>query len=175
MIDCHHCTSHLIEIIPSGDTLLRKACKYCNTIFYENPKIIAGVMPIHNNKILLCKRNIEPKKNFWTVPSGFMELNETLQQAAIREAQEEAGITPVIHSLHTIYDMPSIGQVYMLFLGHCSSLAHEPGIETIESQWVPLNDIPWDELAFSSVEFALQRIHEPGPHFGALDAKKPSK
>ncbi len=155
------------NIIPDGDTHVRKVCTKCKTVFYENPKIITGVIPLYKDKILLCKRAIEPRKNLWTVPSGFMELNETLQDAALREAYEEAGIKPKIDYLHTIYDLPHIGQVYFLFVAHCDSFDHEPGIETIESKWVSYEDIMWDEIAFSSVSFGLKRLHDKNcPHYG---------
>ena len=163
---CQHCSTNIIVTTPEGDTHERKVCGNCNTILYENPKIVAGVLPIFEDKILLCKRNIEPRKHFWTVPSGFMELNETLKEAALREAKEEAGIEPTIDHLHTIYDLPHIGQVYFLFKAHCDTPDHEPGIETIESKWVTYNNIPWDELAFTSVEFGLRHFHSEGPHYG---------
>ena len=166
---CQHCSSNIITKIPDGDTHERSVCGVCHTVLYENPKIVTGILPVYKDKILICKRNIEPRKNFWTIPSGFMELNETLKEAALREAKEEAGITPEIDHLHTVYDLPHIGQVYFLFIAHCDSPNHSPGIETIESKWVTYNDIPWDELAFTSVEFALKRFHEPGPHYGCFN------
>ena len=161
------CEPHLNYYIPEGDTHHRAVCSKCNTIYYDNPKIITGVIPIYKDKILLCKRAIEPRKNLWTVPSGFMERNETLKQAALREAYEEAGISPKIESLHTIYDLPHIGQVYFLFLAYCETSAHTPGDETLESVWVKYEDIMWDDLAFSSVKFGLKRLHNLSiPHYG---------
>ncbi len=166
---CQHCSSNIITEIPDGDTHERSVCGVCHTVLYENPKIVTGILPVYKDKILICRRNIEPRKNFWTIPSGFMELNETLKEAALREAKEEAGITPEIDHLHTVYDLPHIGQVYFLFIANCDSPNHSPGIETIESKWVTYNDIPWEELAFTSVEFALKRFHEPGPHYGCFN------
>ena len=167
------CCEDLIEyVIPEGDTHERKVCKKCKTVFYENPKIITGVIPRYKDKILLCKRAIEPQKNLWTVPSGFMELDETLQEAALREAYEEAGIKPKIDYLHTIYDLPHIGQVYFLFTATCDSPDHNPGIETIESKWVDYAEIMWDEIAFSSVSFGLKRLHDKQvPHYGKYTLK----
>jgi len=153
------CLKHLVKRVPPGDTLPRDYCEACDTVFYKNPKIVAGVLPLYNNRVLLCKRAIEPKKNYWTLPSGYMECNETLKEAALREAKEEAGITPTIQSLHTIYDLPHIGQVYFLFLAQCDTDAHEPGAETIESKWVDIEDIPYSLLAFSPVYYALKRLH----------------
>jgi ADP-ribose pyrophosphatase YjhB (NUDIX family) len=173
-INCPNCSKYIIKTIPEGDTHERSVCTKCDQIFYENPKIVTGIIPLFENKILLCKRNIEPRKNFWTVPSGFMELNETLKEAALRESYEEAGIRPTIDCLHTIYDLPHIGQVYFLFIGHCSTMDHQPGIETIESKWVSYDDIPWNDIAFSSVTFGLKNLYSPGIHFGSYDEKKPS-
>ena len=154
--DCH--SDHIIRKVPDGDTHERKICSVCSHIFYENPNIVTGVIPIFEDKILICKRAIQPRKNFWTVPSGFMEMNETLKEAALRECDEEAGVRPKITDLHTIYDLPHIGQVYMLFKGICDTDQHSPGIETIESKWVTYDQIPWDEIAFSSVTFALKHF-----------------
>jgi ADP-ribose pyrophosphatase YjhB (NUDIX family) len=165
-IVCQNCTQYIIKKIPEGDTHERSVCTKCNQIFYENPKIVTGILPLFEDKILICKRNIEPRKYYWTVPSGFMELNETLKEAALREAYEEAGIKPEIDQLHTIYDLPHIGQVYFLFIGQCKTMDHTPGIETIESKWVTFDQIPWDEIAFSSVTFGLKNLHKKGPLYG---------
>lgn len=167
MIYCQ-CVKENIKIEqPKGDTHQRHVCQKCHHIYYENPKIVTGVIPLFQGKILLCKRAIEPKKNLWTVPSGYMELNETLQEAALREAHEEAGIKPKIDYLHTIYDLPHIGQVYFLFTGICESPDHLPGIETIESQWFDYEKIPWKDIAFSSVTFALTHLYSiQKPLFG---------
>ena len=166
---CQHCSTNIIRKIPKGDTHERSVCGVCDIVLYENPKIVTGILPVFEDKILICKRNIEPRKNYWTIPSGFMELNETLKEAALREAKEEAGIEPKIDHLHTIYDLPHIGQVYFLFKAFCETSDHSPGIETIESKWVTYSDIPWNELAFSSVEFGLRHFHRTGPHYGSWD------
>ena len=168
---CQHCSTNIIVTTPEGDTHERKVCGNCNTILYENPKIVAVFYPYL--KIRFCYVNAisNRRKHFWTVPSGFMELNETLKEAALREAKEEAGIEPTIDHLHTIYDLPHIGQVYFLFKAHCDTPDHEPGIETIESKWVTYNNIPWDELAFTSVEFGLRHFHSEGPHYGKYKSK----
>ena len=173
-MNCQNCTGKMVRIIPEGDTHERSVCTECNTIFYENPKIVTGVIPLFEDKILICKRNIEPRKNLWTVPSGFMEMNETLKEAALREAEEEAGISPQIDHLHTVYDLPHIGQVYFLFVAHCNTYKNKPGIETIESEWVKYEDIPWKDIAFSSVKFGLERLHKRGPHYGCYDGIKVS-
>ena len=159
MLDvCCDCIDCVEKKIPVGDTRVREVCVKCNKIYYQNPKIIAGILPLFEDKILLCKRSIEPKKDFWTIPGGFMECDETLQEAALREANEEAGINPELGLLHTIYDLPKIGQVYFVFLGHCKDDRFECGEETAAAKWVTYEDIPWQDIAFLPVVFALKQI-----------------
>jgi ADP-ribose pyrophosphatase YjhB (NUDIX family) len=172
---CTQCCTLLVFKVPEGDTHERAVCPNCDTIFYNNPKIVTGVIPMYKGKVLLCERAIAPRKGYWTIPSGFMENGETLTDAALREAKEEAGITPQIQFLHTVYSLPYIGQMYFLFMSECPSPAFENGIETTSSKWFSEAEIPWDQLAFSSVEFALKRLHHVGaPHYGVCDSKKPS-
>ena len=167
------CDSYIKKMIPEGDNRERRVCTKCNTIFYDNPRIVTGIVPLHKNQVLLCKRAIEPRHGYWTIPAGFMELNETLKEAALREAYEEAGIEPEIKELHTIYDVPHLGQVHFFFIGECKSKHHVPGIETLESQWVDLDALDQYELAFSSVNFALSLLHNTNrPHYGAYIKKE---
>ncbi len=153
---CSQCGAALELRIPEMDDRLRHCCNACGAIHYENPKIVVGVLPVFDEKILLCKRAIEPQKGLWTVPSGFMENGESLEDGALREAYEEAGIRPQLTRLHTIYSLPHINQVYFLFLGKMLDDQSKKGIETEALEWVTLTDIPWSDLAFSSVKFALK-------------------
>ena len=163
------CVNHITTKIPNGDNQLREVCTKCDKVYYQNPKIIAGVLPLYENKILLCRRAIEPKQGFWTIPGGFMECQETVKQAALREAKEEAGIVPTLGPLHTVYDIPHLGQVYMLFLGYCTTDFYELGSETLECLWVTYEHIPWSEIAFSAVTFSLKHVFdEDRPHFGVF-------
>jgi ADP-ribose pyrophosphatase YjhB (NUDIX family) len=153
---CTQCGSPAAYKIPEHDAIPRAVCPSCGHIEYENPKIIAGTLPVIGDEILLCKRAIEPRKDLWTVPSGFMELNETLEEGALRESVEEAGIEPTIQHLYCIYNLPHIGQVYLLYLATLENKHTDPGYETTEARFFKLDDIPWDDLAFSSVTFALK-------------------
>lgn len=163
------CMETIEKKIPAGDTRQRDVCKKCNKIYYQNPKMVVGVIPQYKDKILLCKRAIEPRRNYWTVPGGFMECGETLKEAALRETLEEAGIEPILGDLHTIYDMPQLNQVYFLFFGKCNDSKHTPGIETIQSKWVDYDSIPWEDIAFEPVKFALKRLYNSKlPVYGIL-------
>ena len=153
---CSNCGEVVQLKIPKMDDRYRYCCPSCGMIHYQNPKMVVGVLPIYNDEILLCQRAINPQKGLWTVPSGFMENGETLEAGALREAREEAGIAPELGRLHTIYSLPHINQVYFLFLGHMPSKAAEKGIETSDLSWTKVSDIPWQDLAFSSVQFALE-------------------
>ena len=113
---CPACGQPLIERIPDGDNRLRQVCLSCHHIDYENPKIVTGVLPVWKGSILLCKRSIEPRAGFWTLPSGFMECRETLEEGALREAKEEAHLSLKLRNLYAVYSLPEISQVYFLFL-----------------------------------------------------------
>ena len=153
---CTQCGHKTIKKVPKNDNQTRAVCTKCTHIHYENPKVITGIIPVIDDEILLCKRAIEPQKNKWTIPSGFMENNETVEEGALREAQEEAGITPTITQLFTLYNLPHIGQIYLLYLATLPDKTHTPGAETIESKFVKHHEIPWPDIAFASVTFALK-------------------
>ena len=147
-------------ILPEGDDKLRWVCSKCHYIHYETPRIIVGTCPIKDGKILLCKRAIEPRNGKWTLPSGFMENNETVEEGAIRETLEETGIDVTIKQLMVVYSIPRISQVYMLFLADYSNTLQEPGPETECMDFFDWQDIPWNELAFSAVDFALKHYND---------------
>lgn len=153
---CVKCAAQVESKIPDMDNRERFCCLECDHIHYENPIPVVGILPIFEGKILLCKRAIEPKFGKWTIPSGFMELGETVEQGALREAEEEAGIQPKILGLHSMYSITRIGQVYITFLGQLHSDRVAPGIETSDTMFVTPEDIPWDELAFESVNAILE-------------------
>ena len=140
--------------IPDGDDKLRNVCQRCDFIDYQNPKIVAGSVVIKDGKILLCKRAIEPRKGYWTLPAGYMELGESVEEAARREAQEEALADIKIDRILAVYSVPRIGQVQVMFR---ATLAGNYGVGD-ESEEVALYDwadIPWAELAFPTVVWAL--------------------
>jgi ADP-ribose pyrophosphatase YjhB (NUDIX family) len=145
--------------IPEGDDKQRSVCQRCEFIDYQNPKIVAGAVVLKDDKILLCKRAIEPRKGFWTLPAGFMELGESVEEAAQREAQEEALAKIEIDSLLAVYSVPRIGQVQVMFR---AKLIGDYGVgpESQEVKLVEWKDIPWSELAFPTVVWALTHYAE---------------
>ena len=158
MTYCLQCSHKLQLKIPDDDNRKRLVCPSCSYIHYENPKIIVGVLPYYNNKILLCQRSIDPGYGLWTIPSGFMECNESVEEGAKREAFEEVGITCSDLNLFVIYSIPSISQVYMLFTSELGSDQFAVGPETLSAQFFLFNDLPWDDIAFSSVTFSLKKF-----------------
>ncbi|MEM0987063.1 MAG: NUDIX hydrolase [Pseudomonadota bacterium] len=155
------CVAHEFEDkIPDGDDRVRKVCRICGFIAYENPKIVAGsVVTADDGRILLCKRAIEPRKGFWTLPAGFMELNESVAEGAAREAREEANADIEIEGVLAIYDVPRISQVQIMFRARLMSDI-SPGPESQEVGLYEWKDIPWSELAFPTVVWALTHYAE---------------
>ncbi len=153
---CSHCGSTRLALkVPPGDNLPRLVCEDCHSIYYQNPKIIAGCIPEWEDKILLCKRAIEPRYGLWTLPAGFMENQETLEQAAIRETWEEAQAKIAQLSLYTVFSLPHISQVYMMFRARLCELTFAPGSESLEVQLFTQDEIPWENLAFYTVHRTL--------------------
>jgi ADP-ribose pyrophosphatase YjhB (NUDIX family) len=153
---CSHCASPISQQIPAGDTRLRFVCPNCHTIHYQNPRIIAGCLPIWGEQVLLCRRAIEPRRGYWTLPAGFMENGETLEQAAMRETFEEACARVHSLNLYTLFDLPHINQVYMLFRAELLDLNFAAGEESLEVQLFHEQDIPWSELAFPTIGRTLE-------------------
>jgi len=142
--------------VPPGDTHERLVCTDCGFIHYENPKLVVGSVCVWSGRILLCRRSIEPRSGYWTIPAGFMEAHETTIQGAEREAWEEAQAKIEIDSLLGIYDVPRISQVQLLYRARLLSPDVEAGDETSEVALFEWDDIPWDELAFPSVPWVLK-------------------
>jgi len=157
---CSQCGARVALRIPPGDNLPRYVCDACGAIHYQNPKLVVGCVPEHDGRIVLCRRAIEPRHGFWTVPAGFMENGETLQQAAARESLEEALIDVQIGSLLCIAHVLYAHQVHVFFRGRLRSPSYGAGVESLETKLVRPEDIPWSELAFPSTEFALRRYLE---------------
>ncbi len=154
---CSECGNSVEQKIPQGETLLRAVCQVCHTIHYQNPKIVAGTIPEWEDKILLCRRAIEPQVGLWTFPAGFMELGESTEDAAARETFEEAHADIQIHSLLGIFSLPHVSQVYVVYRAHLQNMGFQPGPESLEVELVSLPDIPWDQLAFPVIHEALSR------------------
>lgn len=154
---CSHCGAPVVRQVPPGDHLPRYVCERCGTIHYHNPKLVVGCVPEDGGRILLCKRAIEPRRGFWTVPAGFMENDETLQQAAERESHEEALASVEIGSLVSIVHVMHAHQVHVFFRARLAAPEFGVGPESLESKLVTEAEIPWDDLAFPSITFTLRR------------------
>lgn len=171
---CSDCGSPVSRRIPPGDLLSRFVCDTCQTIHYQNPKIVIGCLPEWGDQLLLCRRAIDPRTGFWTFPAGFMELGESAEQAAARETMEEAEADVKITSLYAVFSLPHISQVYMIFRGAMRSPHHGAGSESLEAQLFRLDAIPWDTLAFPVIVEALRRYAEDkgrgmlDVHFGTV-------
>ncbi len=139
---------------------MRHVCHNCDTIHYSNPRIIAGCLPIWEDKVLLCKRAIEPRLGYWNVPSGFMENGESVEEGAAREVLEEAEAKVKIIGVHALFSIPRINQVYVHFLGEMIDGKFGVGAESLESQLFSEDKIPWKDIAFHSSIFTLKRFFE---------------
>lgn len=157
---CSQCGAEVTLRMPDGDNLLRYICISCETIHYQNPKVVAGCIPEWGDKILLCRRAIEPRRGFWTLPAGFMENKETTAQGAAREAMEEANAVMEDMSLYGLFNLPHISQVYIMFRGTLRDGAASPGPESLEVGLFDENEIPWNELAFPVIYESLQLYYE---------------
>lgn len=172
---CSNCSATVELLIPEGDSLPRYVCTTCNIIHYQNPKMVVGCIPEWEDKILLCRRAIEPRLGWWTLPAGFMENNETLEQAAARETLEEANARVEIGNLYAIYSLPHISQVYLLFRARLLDLDFKPGIESLEIKLLSENEIPWEEMAFRVIHdpliqyFKERKLGKLGFHRGVID------
>jgi ADP-ribose pyrophosphatase YjhB (NUDIX family) len=157
---CNSCGATVAYRVPEGDSLSRAVCDACGTIQYQNPKIVVGCLPTHGDRILICKRAIEPRYGLWTLPAGFMENNESAAEGAAREALEEANARVDIEDLYTVYSIPHISQVYMMFRARLLDTDVSPGIESLEVKLVREDEIPWDQLAFAMVKRTLEHFLE---------------
>jgi ADP-ribose pyrophosphatase YjhB (NUDIX family) len=154
---CKSCGSAVTYRVPDdGDTRERAVCNACHTIHYENPLNVVGTVPVWGNQVLLCKRNIEPRLGKWTLPAGFMELNETVAEGAARETVEEAGAQFEMQELFALMNVTRVGQVHFFFRAQLTSNIFEPGHETQEARLFAEHEIPWDEIAFRTVKETLQ-------------------
>lgn len=178
---CSHCGQLVARSVPASDNRPRDVCGNCGTVHYVNPKLVVGCVPEHRGQILLCRRAIEPRLGFWTVPAGFMELGETLAEAALRETWEEALARVELGRLFSVVDVVDAGQVHVFFEGRLLRPEFGAGSETLETRLFRPEDIPWPELAFQSIRIALEQYLEnarsgnaevrlsaaPGTHPGA--------
>jgi len=154
---CSDCGAPVTLLIPDGDHLARHVCTVCRTVHYQNPRIITGCVPEWQGKILLCKRAIEPRLGYWTLPAGFMENGEAVQDGAAREAMEEALAHVQIGSLLAVVNVIRAHQVHIMFRARLLDTDFGVGPESLEVGLYDEDQIPWPDIAFLSVEFALRR------------------
>lgn len=156
---CSDCGAAVSLKIPAGDSLPRYVCDACATIHYQNPKMIVGCIAEWENRILLCRRAIEPRMGLWTVPAGFMENGETTAQGASRETLEEANARVEVGPLYAMYNIPHINQVYILFRARLLDLDFSAGTESLEVKLFDEADIPWEQIAFATVRNTLTHYY----------------
>jgi len=155
---CRDCGAAAVYRIPDdGDTKERAVCPVCHTVHYENPLIVVGTIPYWEDKVLLCKRNIEPRWGKWTLPAGFMELAETVAEGAARETLEESGAQFELEGFFSLLNVAHVGQVHMFYRARLLSQTFEPGFETIEARLFAEEEIPWEQIAFRTVKVTLER------------------
>ena len=170
---CSQCGAPVTSRIPEGEDREREVCPVCNFIHYRNPIPVVGCVPEYEGRILLCRRAIDPRLGYWTVPAGFMELDETLEEAAVRETREEACAEVRLGELFSIVDVPRAGQVHFFFRAELVNGEFRPGVESLETRLFEPGEIPFDGIAFRSGVIALRR-YLAGPGAGlTMDAVRP--
>ncbi len=158
---CRDCGSTVSYRLPDdGDTRHRAICTACDTVHYENPLNVVGTVPYLDDRVLLCLRNIEPRRGKWTLPAGFMELGETTAQGAARETDEEAGAHFEIEGLFSVLSVPRVGQVHLFYRARLLNERFDPGPETQEARLFTEAEIPWDDIAFRTVRETLLRYFD---------------
>ena len=158
---CKNCGSAVEYRLPDdGDTKQRAVCPACGTVHYENPLNVVGTVPYWGEQVLLCKRNIEPRWGKWTLPAGFMELNETVAQGAARETLEESGAVFEMEGLFSLVNVAQVGQVHLFYRARLLSAQFDPGHETLEARLFTEAEIPWEEIAFRTVKETLTRYFD---------------
>jgi ADP-ribose pyrophosphatase YjhB (NUDIX family) len=157
---CSECAHPVTVAIPEGDNRPRHVCTHCGTIHYQNPKMVIGSLPVWERdgefKVLLCKRAIEPRYGYWTLPAGFMENEETTTEAAVRETEEEAGANVALGPLFTLLNVAHVHQVHLFYLAELLDLDFAPGIESLDVRLFAEDEIPWDDLAFPTIRTTLE-------------------
>lgn len=153
---CNLCGGSVDQRVPDGDSRPRYVCQSCQTIHYQNPRIVAGCLPVWEGRVLLCRRAIEPRRGYWTLPAGYMENGETLAEAASRETLEEACARVENLALYTLFDLPHINQVYLFFRADLADPGFAAGEESLEVRLFEEHEIPWSELAFPTVGRTLE-------------------
>jgi ADP-ribose pyrophosphatase YjhB (NUDIX family) len=184
---CSECAHPVTVAIPEGDNRPRYVCTQCGTIHYQNPKMVIGSIPVWEQggelKVLLCKRAIEPRYGYWTLPAGFMENEETTEEAAVRETEEEAGANVELGNLFTLLNVAHVHQVHLFYLARLLDLDYAAGIESLDVQLFAEHEIPWDDLAFPTIRTTLElffadrrKMREGGSYgFHSRDITRPMR
>jgi ADP-ribose pyrophosphatase YjhB (NUDIX family) len=157
---CSSCGAAVTVRIPAGDSLPRHVCDHCGTIHYRNPRLVVGALPVWQDKILLCRRAIEPRLGMWTLPAGFMENGETVAEAALRETREEANADIDLGEMYTLISVPHINQVHVVYRARLRNLDFSAGEESLEVRLFDEIEIPWDEIAFRTIALTLRHYFE---------------
>jgi ADP-ribose pyrophosphatase YjhB (NUDIX family) len=157
---CSACGREVVFEVPAGDNRQRYCCHGCGTIHYQNPRLVVGTVTVWEDKVLLCKRAIEPRYGYWTLPAGFMENGETTGEGAARETLEEAGARIDLGGLYSVIDVPHVEQVHVFYLATLLHLDFEPGPESLEARLFTESEIPWDDIAFRTVGQTLRWFFE---------------
>ena len=153
---CGVCGAPVTLSVPEGDTLPRHVCTACGTIHYRNPRLVVGALPVWEDRVLLCRRAIEPRHGKWTLPAGFMENGETVAAAALRETLEEACARVELGAMYTLISVPHIHQVHVIYRSQLLDLDFAPGVETLELRLFREDEIPWDDIAFRTIGITLK-------------------
>lgn len=148
---CPACGHSVSLRIPAGDNRERFVCEHCGAVHYQNPRNVVGTVPVWEDKVLLCRRAIEPRYGYWTLPAGFMEMGETTAEAAARETLEEAGARVEVQHLFSLLNVPHVHQVHLFYLARLLDIDVEAGEESLEVRLFEEGEIPWDDLAFPTV------------------------
>jgi ADP-ribose pyrophosphatase YjhB (NUDIX family) len=156
IMHCRACGAGVRYSTPADDSRDRATCIACGTIHYENPLNVVGTLPVWEDRVLLCRRNIEPRRGLWTLPAGFMELGESTAEGAVRETVEEAGARIELLGLYTLLNVVRVGQVHLFYRARLLDTDFAPGPETIETKLFGEDDVPWDEIAFRTTKRTLE-------------------
>jgi ADP-ribose pyrophosphatase YjhB (NUDIX family) len=157
---CQACGAEVHYRIPSDDNRERAVCPACGRVHYENPLNVVGTVPVWGDRVLLCLRNIEPRRGLWTLPAGFLELGETTAAGAVRETDEEAGARIELGPLFTVLNVVRVGQVHLFYLATLQDTEFAPGPETIEARLFGEHEVPWEQIAFRTVRETLRCYFE---------------
>ena len=158
---CSNCGSSKISLkIPEGDNRERYVCDSCNTIHYSNPNVVVGTLPTFEDKILLCKRAIEPRVGLWTLPAGFLENGESLLEGAWRETKEETQADVEMHKILAIFNIPQINQIYVIYKASILENSYGPTSESLDVKLFSKEDIPWEKIAFPFVPKAINHYYD---------------